>query len=75
MICENIVEVVVPTKWDYKLLKVQCGSHLSLDQGVECGKHPQTQTFRCHLCGVGGFQSQSNLELHWEIDCDRGIKE
>ena len=72
MDCENRVEVVVPTKWDYKMLEVQCGSSLSLDQGVSCGKHPKPQTFRCYRCQVGGFPTQVSLEDHWEIDCDNG---
>mgnify|MGYP003118664023 FL=1 len=70
--CIERVEVVVPTKFSDKLIEVQCGGMLSLEQEVFCGKHPSVTTLRCHMCQVGGFLAQANLEDHWQVDCDRG---
>jgi len=68
--CNNMVTVAVPTKFDYKLLEVECQSFLSHQDDSYCNAHRNTQTLRCSRCGVNGFLSEDNLNDHYLIDCD-----
>jgi len=68
--CTNMVTVVVPTKYDYKLTEVKCQSYLSHQDASYCPTHRNTHTLRCSRCGVAGFPSKANLYDHYRMDCD-----
>jgi hypothetical protein len=75
--CDNRVKMLVPTKFDYKEIEVQCNSAAFDSDGAVpingryCEEHVALARtdLRCGACWAGGFRSEADVREHYRIDC------
>ena len=75
--CNNKVQLLVPTRFDYREITATCGSAafdadgVIAPQGRYCTEHvTEADTdVQCAVCGVGGFK-EYQLHDHYLVDCE-----